>query len=77
MSLACSDAVAWGLFLDADLHHSSVGGHAVATAHAQKEEDWQQMLAQGDSSSAKKKKERFAFCPHRSVTRLINSEEVK
>ena len=36
-------------------HHSSVRGHAVVTADAQKEEDWQQTLAQGESSSAKKK----------------------
>ena len=39
-----------------DLQHSSVSGHAVAVAHIQKEEEWQQMLAQGKSSSAKNKK---------------------
>ena len=39
-----------------DLHHSSVSGHTVVAAHIQKEEDWQQMLAQGKSSSAKNKK---------------------
>ena len=37
-----------------DLHHSSVSSHAVAEACIQKEEDWQQMLAQGESYSAKK-----------------------
>ena len=42
-----------------DLHHSSVGGHAVVVAHTQNtEEDGQQLLAQGESSSAKQKKER-------------------
>ena len=52
------------------LHFSSLGsvsrhgptplisGHAVALAHIQKEEDWQQMLAQGESSSAKKEKKK-------------------
>ena len=30
----------------------------MAVAHAQKEKDWQQMLAQGESSSAKKRKSR-------------------
>ena len=35
------------------MHHSSVSDHAVAVAHKQKEEDWQQMLAQGESFSAK------------------------
>ena len=39
-----------------DLHHSSVSGHAVATAHIQKEEYWQQMLAEGDFSSSAKSK---------------------
>ena len=37
---------------------SLVSGHAVTAAHIQKEEDWQQMLAQGESSSAKKKKKK-------------------
>ena len=31
-------------------------GHAVVAAHIQKVEDWQQMLAQGKSSSAKTNK---------------------
>ena len=35
---------------------SSVSGHAVMVAHIQKEKDWQQMLAQGESSSAKKER---------------------
>ena len=36
-------------------HHSSVSGHALAEVHTEKkEEDRQQMLAQGESSSAKK-----------------------
>ena len=39
----------------ADLCHLSVSGHAVAAAHIQKQEDWQWMLAQGKSSSAKTK----------------------
>ena len=43
-----------GLVLGMDRHHSSVSGHAVAAAHIQKEEDWQLMLAQGESSSEKK-----------------------
>ena len=30
-----------------------VSGHAVAAAHIQKEKEWQQMLAQGESSTAK------------------------
>ena len=52
------------------LYHSSVRGHAVApVAHIQKEEDWQWMLAQGDSSSGgKEKKERKEprdlLCPY-------------
>ena len=33
-----------------------VSGQAVAATHIQKEDDWQQMLAQGQSSSVKKKK---------------------
>ena len=33
-----------------------MSGHAVAVAHIQREEDWQQMLAQGESSSAKEKR---------------------
>ena len=32
----------------------SVSGRAVVVAHIQKQEDWQQMLAQHESSSAKK-----------------------
>ena len=32
-----------------------VSGHAVVVAHTQKEERWQQMLAQGESSSGEKK----------------------
>ena len=36
--------------------NSPVSGHAVAAAHLQKEEDGQQMLAQGESSSRGKKK---------------------
>ena len=31
-----------------------ISGHAVVVAHIQKEEDWQQMLAQGKSSLAKR-----------------------
>ena len=49
----CFAAGVW--FPGLDLHHSSVRGHAVVVAHIQKEEDWQQMLAQGESSSAKNK----------------------
>ena len=30
-------AAAWVQFLDVDLHHSSVSGHAVVVAHIQKE----------------------------------------
>ena len=32
-----------------------IGGHAVAATHIQNRANWQQMLAQGESSSAKKK----------------------
>ena len=39
-------------FLGMDLRYLSVGGHAVVVAHIQKEEDWQRMLAHGESSSA-------------------------
>ena len=35
---------------------SLVGGHAVVAAHKLKEEDWQQILAQGESSSTKKER---------------------
>ena len=45
---------AWISFLDADLHHSSVRGHAVVVPYIQKEEGWQQMLAQGKTSSGKR-----------------------
>ena len=34
-------------------HTPLVSGHAVVAAHIRKQEDWQQMLAQGKSSSAK------------------------
>ena len=43
-------------FLGADLHHLFVSGHAVTAAHIQKEEDWQQMSAQGEYSPGKKKR---------------------
>ena len=33
-------------------HTPLVSGHAVVVAHIQKEEDWQQMLSQGEPSSA-------------------------
>ena len=36
-----------------DLYYSSISGHAVVAAHIQKEEDWERILAQGQSSSAK------------------------
>ena len=32
-----------------------IGGHTVVAAHIQKEEDWQQMLVESKSSSAKNK----------------------
>ena len=54
LSSARSASVAQVQFPGADLHHLSVSGHAVAVAHVQKEEDWQQMLAQCKSSSAKR-----------------------
>ena len=50
-------SVAWVQFLGVDLHPLSVSDCAVVAAHIQKEEDWQQKLAQRESSSAKKKKE--------------------
>ena len=37
----------------------SVSGCAVVAAHAQNEEDWQEMLAQGKSSSTKKIKKKI------------------
>ena len=46
------------LVLGADLHHSFVSGHSVMVAHRpKKEEDCQQMLAQGKSA----KKGRWAI----------------
>ena len=55
----CSALAAWVQFPGTDLHNPSVGGHAVTTAHIQKEEDGQQMLAQGESSSAKNKNKKI------------------
>ena len=49
-----------GLVPGVDLHHSCVSDPAVVAPHIQKEEDWQWMLAQGKSSSAKKKKKTMA-----------------
>ena len=57
LRLTRSASAAWVQFPGADLHHSSVSGHAVAATHIQKEEDWQEILAQGESSSAKSKKQ--------------------
>ena len=51
----CFASAAWVQVLGVDLHHLSLSGHAVVAAHIQKEEDWQQMLAQGESSTAKNK----------------------
>ena len=55
LSSAYSISASWIQFLGVDLHRSSVSGHAVVVAHKQKEEDWQQILAQGKSSSATNK----------------------
>ena len=55
LSSACSALAAQGSVLDPDLNHLSVSGYAVV-AHIQKAEDWQQMLAQGESSSAQNKR---------------------
>ena len=48
----------WILDMTAERHFPGadllISGHDVLVAHIQKEEDWQQMLAQGQSSSAKK-----------------------
>ena len=41
-------------FPGVDRHHLSVGGHTVGVAHIQKEEDWQQMVAQGEIFLSKK-----------------------
>ena len=38
-----------------------ISGPAVAAAHIQKEEDWQQILAQGEPSSAKEIKEQLSI----------------
>ena len=54
LSLVHSTSAAQVQFPGMELHNSSVSGHAVVAAHIQKEEDWQWMLAQGKSSSAKK-----------------------
>ena len=43
------------------LHHSSVSGHAVAAAHIGKEEGWQQVIAQRESSTAKNPKSQKAI----------------
>ena len=44
-----------------DLYHLSVSGHAMMAAHIKrKKEDWQQMLAQGASSSENKQRKEFA-----------------
>ena len=56
LSLAHSTLVAQAQFPGVDLLHSSVSGHPVAVGHIQKEDDWQWILAQGESSSAKEKK---------------------
>ena len=58
LSSACSTSAAWVRFLGMDLHHSSVSGQALEATHVQKEEDWQQMLAQNESSSEEKKKKK-------------------
>ena len=47
-----------GLVPGTDLYHLSASGHAVAAVHIQKEEDWRQMLAQGESPQQKKKKQK-------------------
>ena len=53
-SVLCFSGQDW--FPGVDLHHLSVSVRAVAAAHIQtKEEDWQLMLAQGESFSAKTK----------------------
>ena len=56
LSLSHSALAAWVQFPGMDLHHLSVSDHAVVAAHLQKEHDWQWMLAQGESSSGKKKR---------------------
>ena len=55
LSSVCSALVAWVWFPHRDLHHSSVSDHTVAVDHIQKKKYWQQMLAQGESSSEKNK----------------------
>ena len=54
LSLAYFTLAAQVQLLGMDLKHLSVSGHAVVMAHIQKGEDWQQMLVEGKSSSAKK-----------------------
>ena len=53
LSSACSALVALVWFPGMDLHHLSVSSPAVVAAHIQKEDDWQQMLVQGESSSVR------------------------
>lgn len=48
----------WGPVPGVELYRLSVSGCAVLAAYIQKEEDWQWMLAQDESSSAKKEKKR-------------------
>ena len=55
LSSAHSAVVAWVWFLGVALHHLSVAMLWRRLTYAKKEEDWQQMLAQGESSSAIKK----------------------
>ena len=55
LSSVDSALVAWVWFPGLELHHLSVCGYAAVMAHIRKEEDWQWMLAQGESSSAKTK----------------------
>ena len=64
-------------FLGTDLHHSSVTGRAVVGAHIRKEEDWQRMLAQGESSSASKKKKVDTLESQGKTEELVQMEETK
>ena len=55
VKFACSALAASVQFPGMELYHFSVSGHAEKGAHIQKEEDWQWILAQGESSSEKNK----------------------
>ena len=60
LSMVCATSAARLIqLLGIDLQHPPVSSHAVTAAHIQKEEDWQQMIAQGKPFSAKTKQNNY------------------